>query len=198
MDVVRRGVWRHPCKGSEESEFCQVFLYGLLPLSKQNQPIVCCLCLVDGSEVDRENFEEFFECRVFEPFVVIPKRCQVLRFLLVFTLLIHIFPLACLHMLFFFVWTLIFLNICLFFYKSLVIRIWVMLWLTFLMTRIGHLRLWESSISDKCPKRRPGQGHCASSLVNRLVTHFMTHISNDLYSTGDSPYDSFFYYDSYC
>ena len=31
----------------------------------------------------------------------------------------------------------------------------------------GHLRLWESSISDKCPKRRPGQGHCPSSLVNR-------------------------------
>ena len=77
MDVVRRGVQRHPCKGSEESEFCQVFFYSSLPLSKQNQPIVCYLCLVDGSEVDRENFKEFFECRVFEPFVVIPKRCQV-------------------------------------------------------------------------------------------------------------------------
>ena len=77
MDVVRRGIQCHPCKGSKESEFCQVFFYGSLPLSKQNQLIVCCLCLVDGSEVDRENFEEFFECRVFEPFVVIPKKNQV-------------------------------------------------------------------------------------------------------------------------
>ena len=34
MDVVRRGVRRHPCKGSEESEFCQVFLYSSLLLSK--------------------------------------------------------------------------------------------------------------------------------------------------------------------
>ena len=44
-------------------------------LSEINQ--LFAVCLVDGSEVDRENFEGFFECRVFEPFVVIPKRCQV-------------------------------------------------------------------------------------------------------------------------
>ena len=31
----------------------------------------------------------------------------------------------------------------------------------------GHLRIRESSISDKCPKRRPRHGYCTSSSVNR-------------------------------
>ena len=63
MDVIRRGVRCHPYKGSKESKFCQVLLYSSLSLSKRNQLIVHCLSLVDGLEIDREDVEEFFECR---------------------------------------------------------------------------------------------------------------------------------------
>ena len=77
MDVVRRGVRCHPCEGSKESKFCQVFLHSSLSLSERNQPIVCCLSLVDRSEIDRKDVKEFFEGRIFESFIFIPDRCQV-------------------------------------------------------------------------------------------------------------------------
>ena len=56
-----------PAREVRSLNSAKYFLYGSLPLSKRNQLIVCCLCLVDGSEVDRENFKEFFDVGYLNP-----------------------------------------------------------------------------------------------------------------------------------
>ena len=80
MDVVRCGINCHSRKRSKESKFCQIFLHCPLSLSQRNQLVVCCLHLINGFEVEGEYFEEVFEGRILESFVVVPDCYQVCFF----------------------------------------------------------------------------------------------------------------------